>query len=107
MADSIVDESAKLSASILFQDPTLPFESCHYDPWTGPGSNVIARNTTGPVYLAQAISRIVNGLGLCTFLEAGVGGPSSPWCGTRCRKPKLGPAHLSWPSMAKTRCGPS
>lgn len=36
---------------------------------------MIARNTREPVYFAQAISRIVNRLGLCTFLEAGIGGP--------------------------------
>ncbi|ROV97820.1 hypothetical protein VPNG_08650 [Cytospora leucostoma] len=75
MADSIVDESAKLSASIPFQDPILPFESCHKDIWAGPGSNVIARNTRGPVYFTQAISRIVDRLGSCTFLESGFGGP--------------------------------
>ncbi|KAI0475196.1 hypothetical protein GGR56DRAFT_694769 [Xylariaceae sp. FL0804] len=75
LADSIIDESAKLSASIDFQDPIYPFESCHKDPWTGPGSNVIARNTRGAVYFTQAISRIVDRLGPSTFLEAGVGGP--------------------------------
>ncbi|KAI1076802.1 hypothetical protein F5B20DRAFT_572644 [Whalleya microplaca] len=75
MADSIIDDSARLSASIRFQDPTLPFESCQGEHWTGPGSNVIAHNTREPVYFAQAISRIVNRLGQCTFLEAGVGGP--------------------------------
>ncbi|KAI1098484.1 hypothetical protein F4804DRAFT_350337 [Jackrogersella minutella] len=75
MADPIIDESAKLSTSIPFQDPTLPFESCQEEPWTGPGLNVIARNTRGPVYFARAISRIVDRLGSCTFLEAGVGGP--------------------------------
>ncbi|KAE8331373.1 hypothetical protein BDV39DRAFT_189789 [Aspergillus sergii] len=75
MADAIVDESAKLSASIPFQTPVFPFESCHEQPWTGPGSNVIARNTREPVYFGPAISRIVNRLGPCTFLEAGFGGP--------------------------------
>ncbi|KAJ5578595.1 uncharacterized protein N7459_007559 [Penicillium hispanicum] len=75
MADSIVDESAKLSASIPFQEPLFPFESCHEGTWTGPGSNVIARNTRGAVYFTQAISRIVDRLGACTFLEAGIGGP--------------------------------
>ncbi|KAE8310243.1 hypothetical protein BDV41DRAFT_590517 [Aspergillus transmontanensis] len=75
MTDAIIDESAKLSASIPFQTPVFPFESCHKQPWTGPGSNVIARNTREPVYFGPAISRIVNHLGPCTFLEAGFGGP--------------------------------
>ncbi|PWY70789.1 polyketide synthase [Aspergillus eucalypticola CBS 122712] len=75
MADSIVDESAKLSASIPFQEPKLPFESCHEESWTGPGSNVIARNTRQPVYFDQAMGRIVKRLGACTFLEAGINGP--------------------------------
>ncbi|EIT79328.1 polyketide [Aspergillus oryzae 100-8] len=75
MADAIIDESEKLSASIPFQTPVFPFESCHEQPWTGPGSNVIARNTREPVYFGPAISRIVNCLGPCTFLEAGFGGP--------------------------------
>ncbi|KAK2600066.1 hypothetical protein QQS21_005230 [Conoideocrella luteorostrata] len=75
MADSIIDESAKLSASIQLQDPILPFESCHKDVWTNSCSNIIARNTREPVYFAQAISRITGRLGQCTFLEAGVGGP--------------------------------
>ncbi|KAE8334463.1 hypothetical protein BDV24DRAFT_172540 [Aspergillus arachidicola] len=75
MADSIVEKSAKLSASIPFQTPVFPFESCHKQSWTGPGSNVVARNTRGTVYFGPAISRIVNRLGPCTFLEAGFGGP--------------------------------
>ncbi|KAL1866900.1 Type I Iterative PKS [Diaporthe australafricana] len=76
LADPIVDESAKLSASIPFKDPIYPFESCHEEPWTGPGTNVIGRNTRHPVYFKQAISRITNRLGAaCTFLEAGIGGP--------------------------------
>ncbi|GAB1209746.1 hypothetical protein APSETT445_008527 [Aspergillus pseudonomiae] len=75
MADSIVEKSAQLSASIPFQAPVFPFESCHKQSWTGPGSNVIARNTRGTVYFGPAISRIVNRLGPCTFLEAGFGGP--------------------------------
>ncbi|KAK6826518.1 hypothetical protein RU639_005476 [Aspergillus parasiticus] len=75
MTDAIIDESAKLSASIPFQTPVFRFESCHKQPWTGPGSNVIARNTREPVYFGPAISRIVNRLGPCTFLEAGFGGP--------------------------------
>ncbi|OGM49360.1 polyketide synthase [Aspergillus bombycis] len=108
MADSIVEKSARLSASIPFQvsdgtyliapmhslsnhvpfanssltlsshptqTPVFPFESCHKQSWTGPGSNVIARNTRGAVYFGPAISRIVNRLGPCTFLEAGFGGP--------------------------------
>lgn len=53
----------------------MPFESCHAGTWTGSGSNVIANNTRGPVYFTQAIARIVDRLGQCTFLEAGIGGP--------------------------------
>ncbi|GKZ85517.1 type I Iterative Polyketide synthase (PKS) [Aspergillus niger] len=76
MADSIIQQCAQLSATIPFQTPTLPFESCHKNPWTGPGTNVIARNTRGPVFFADAIDRIVTRLGgSCTFLEAGIGGP--------------------------------
>ncbi|PYI01676.1 BcPKS20, polyketide synthase [Aspergillus sclerotiicarbonarius CBS 121057] len=76
MADSIIEESARLSATIPFQVPTLPFESCHQDQWTGPGTNVIARNTRGPVCFADAMDRIVTRLGgPCLFLEAGFGGP--------------------------------
>ncbi|RDH18927.1 polyketide synthase [Aspergillus niger ATCC 13496] len=75
MADTIVNECGKLSASIQFQDPRLPFESCHEGAWTGPELNVIARNTRQPVYFGQAMSRIVDRLGACTFLEAGVNGP--------------------------------
>jgi acyl carrier protein len=82
MADSIVDACAELSASIPFQSPTHPFISCHEDTpenigsWTGPGSNIVARNTRGPVYFGSAMQRIVNHLGQsCTFLEAGIGGP--------------------------------
>ncbi|PWY75783.1 BcPKS20, polyketide synthase [Aspergillus eucalypticola CBS 122712] len=77
MADSILDESARLSATIPIQTPTLPFETCHKDPWTGPGTNFIARNTRGPVFFSEAIYRIVSRLGggPCIFLEAGIGGP--------------------------------
>ncbi|KAK8045536.1 hypothetical protein PG993_005560 [Apiospora rasikravindrae] len=78
MADPIVEESAKLSSTIPFQTPTLPFESCNPDTWTGPASNVIASNTRGPVYFSQSIARIVDRLGPCTFLEAGFGGPIIP-----------------------------
>ncbi|KAI9376048.1 hypothetical protein BJX61DRAFT_539214 [Aspergillus egyptiacus] len=82
MADPIVDECAKLSASIPFQNPKFPFESCHEKAWTGPGTNVIARNTRQPVYFGQAISRIVNRLGACTFLEASINGPIVPMART-------------------------
>ncbi|KAL3450159.1 KR domain-containing protein [Aspergillus insuetus] len=82
MADSIVDACAELSASLPFQRPTHPFISCHENnpenigSWTGPGSNIIARNTRGPVYFRRAMQRIVDHLGQsCTFLEAGIGGP--------------------------------
>jgi acyl carrier protein len=82
MADSIVDACAELSASLPFQRPTHPFISCHekypenIGSWTGPGSNIIARNTRGPVYFGSAMQRIVDHLGQsCTFLEAGIGGP--------------------------------
>ncbi|GLA73911.1 type I Iterative Polyketide synthase (PKS) [Aspergillus tubingensis] len=77
MADSIIDECARLSDTIPFQTPALPFETCHKDPWTGPGTNFIARNTRGPVFFAEAIYRIVSRLegGPCIFLEAGIGGP--------------------------------
>ncbi|PYH28484.1 uncharacterized protein BO87DRAFT_451435 [Aspergillus neoniger CBS 115656] len=75
MADTIVNECAKISASIQFQEPRFPFESCHETVWTGPGPNVVARNTRQPVYFGQAMSRIVDRLGACTFLEAGVNGP--------------------------------
>ncbi|BCS10831.1 hypothetical protein AKAW_08276 [Aspergillus luchuensis IFO 4308] len=75
MADTIVDECAKLSASIEFQEPRFHFESCHETAWPGPGPNVVARNTRQPVYFGQAMTRIVDRLGACTFLEAGVNGP--------------------------------
>ncbi|KAH7304361.1 BcPKS20, polyketide synthase [Rhexocercosporidium sp. MPI-PUGE-AT-0058] len=75
MADSIVEESGKLSATVPFKRPVLRFESCHKGTWTGPGSNVIASNTRGPVYFMQAIERITDSLGPCIFLEAGFGGP--------------------------------
>ncbi|KAJ0419262.1 BcPKS20, polyketide synthase [Aspergillus carlsbadensis] len=82
LADSIVDACAELSASIPFQTPTYPFISCHENDhessgsWSGPGSNIIARNTRGPVYFGNAIQHIVARLGQsCTFLEAGFGGP--------------------------------
>ncbi|GLA98441.1 type I Iterative Polyketide synthase (PKS) [Aspergillus tubingensis] len=75
MADTIVDQCAKLSASIEFQEPKFPFESCHETAWPGPGPNVVARNTRQPVYFGQAMTRIVDRLGACTFLEAGVNGP--------------------------------
>ena len=75
LANSIINEGADLSASIQFQDPNLPFESCHEGPWAVPGINTIARNTCQPVYFAQAISRIVDRLGTCVFLESGFGGP--------------------------------
>ncbi|KAL4867611.1 hypothetical protein BDV12DRAFT_198031 [Aspergillus spectabilis] len=86
MADGIVDECAALSASIPFQNPTFPFESCHQSEggeqdkgswaWASPASNIIARNTRGPVHFGDALQRIVGRLGSsCTFLEAGIAGP--------------------------------
>lgn len=36
---------------------------------------MVARNTRQPVYFGQAMTRIVDRLGACTFLEAGVNGP--------------------------------
>ncbi|KAK7942475.1 polyketide synthase [Apiospora aurea] len=75
VADPIVEESGKLSSTIPYQEPTLPFEPCNPDTWTGPASNVIASNTRGPVYFTQTIARVVDRLGPSTFLESGFGGP--------------------------------
>ncbi|CAG8111497.1 unnamed protein product [Penicillium salamii] len=78
LVDPILDESAKLSALISFQEPTIPFESCHDGPWSDPRSNIIARNTRGPVQFAQAMAEIINRLGSCVFLEAGIGSTIIP-----------------------------
>ncbi|OQE12298.1 hypothetical protein PENVUL_c001G00307 [Penicillium vulpinum] len=75
LVDSILSHSAELCAPVDYRETTFAFETCHEGPWDIPGGDIIARNTRGAVYFTQAISRIVNRLGSCTFLEAGIGGP--------------------------------
>ena len=61
-----------LAEEFAFQDPVIPLETCSDgQSWGRPNAQLIADHTRTPVYFGQAIERLTERLGPCTWLEAG------------------------------------
>ena len=61
-----------LVESLTFGMPTIPIETCSDgQSWTIPAPNLIVEHTRIPVYFGQAVARLAQRLGPCTWLEAG------------------------------------
>ena len=60
-----------LAEQLNFQEPELALETCSRDEsWTKPESRLIVEHTRNPVYFQEAVERISERLGPCTWLEA-------------------------------------
>ena len=60
-----------LAEELSFQEPKIVLETCSRGrSWTMPNSSLIVDHTRRPVYFQEAIERISDRLGPCTWLEA-------------------------------------
>ncbi|KAL4792587.1 hypothetical protein BDV19DRAFT_400519 [Aspergillus venezuelensis] len=70
--DAILPDLEALAGSLTYCSPQIPLETCSDgESWAIPTPQLIAEHTRVPVYLGQAINRIVSRLGPCIWLEAG------------------------------------
>ncbi|KAL3458979.1 hypothetical protein BJX64DRAFT_291639 [Aspergillus heterothallicus] len=70
--DDILPALESLAGTLTFRSPQIPLETCSDgSSWPIPTPQLIAQHTRVPVYLGQAISRIVSRLGPSIWLEAG------------------------------------
>ncbi|KAL5354266.1 hypothetical protein ACLOAV_000354 [Pseudogymnoascus australis] len=62
----------ELSNGLTFDEPKIHLETCSIDhSWSSPTPQLIAEHTRSPVYFGQAVARLSQRLGPCTWLEAG------------------------------------
>ncbi|KAL4961544.1 uncharacterized protein BDV14DRAFT_203730 [Aspergillus stella-maris] len=70
--DAILPDLESLAGRLTYCSPQFPLETCSDgDSWPVPTPKLIAEHTRVPVYLGQAVNRIVARLGPCIWLEAG------------------------------------
>ncbi|KAL2821206.1 hypothetical protein BJX63DRAFT_427879 [Aspergillus granulosus] len=70
--DAILPALESLAGTLTYCSPQIPLETCSDgSSWPAPTPHLIAQHTRIPVYLCQAVSRIVHRLGSCIWLEAG------------------------------------
>lgn len=75
-ADPLLPGLTELAEQLVFNEPTISLETCSDgQSWTKVEPRLIAEHTRTPVYFEQAVERIANRLGPCTWLEVGVGPP--------------------------------
>ncbi len=61
-----------LAESLTFKQMKIPLETCSdKHSWTNPEPKLIVEHTRTPVYFGQAVERIAQKLGPCTWIEAG------------------------------------
>ena len=61
-----------LAGELAFKDPVIPLETCSKgQSWGRPNAELISEHTRTPVYFGQAIERLAQSFGPCTWLEAG------------------------------------
>ncbi|KAL4918460.1 hypothetical protein BDW62DRAFT_200838 [Aspergillus aurantiobrunneus] len=74
LADSIMKSYGNLAHSISYHEPSIPIETCSPGrSWPQVTAELVAQQTRQPVYFLDAIRRIEEELGSCTWLEAGSG----------------------------------
>ncbi|PPJ56297.1 hypothetical protein CBER1_00664 [Cercospora berteroae] len=70
--DDLYPELDQLAATLEIHKPKIALESCTKNSsWDAPTSKLIAAHTRDPVYFKQAVQRVSERLGPCTWLEAG------------------------------------
>ena len=60
-----------LAKGLVFNEPTIPIETCSVENWTRAKPSLIVEHTRTPVYFGKAVQRLEHRLGSCTWLEAG------------------------------------
>ena len=70
--DSIIRPLKELASSLRFNKPTISIETCSEgSSWREPTPDLLAEHTRNPVFFGQAVQRLVDSRGTCTWLEAG------------------------------------
>lgn len=76
LADGILDDLAKLAASIDIQPPRIRVETCSANQtWPQVTSEAIVQHTRQPVYFSDAVGRIAERLPSAIWVEAGSASP--------------------------------
>ena len=72
LTQPILGDLTKLSGQLSFNEPTISLETCSKgESWTKIEPRLIAEHTRTPVFFGEAVERIAQRLGSCTWLEAG------------------------------------
>ena len=74
----ILYDIEQVSASLTFSEPAIPLETCTAEPSSQISAARPSQHARDPVYFSDAIQRIERRLGLCVWLEAGLGSPIIP-----------------------------
>lgn len=70
--EPLLSQLEDLASSLAFHEPRIPMETCtDARSWTEPTAKLITAHTREPVYFSQAIQRLNDRLGPCTWFEAG------------------------------------
>jgi acyl transferase domain-containing protein len=70
--DPMIPHLERLASSLTFRKPKITLETCTSGTsWPEPTAQLVAAHTRDPVYFAQAVQRLQQRLGACTWLEAG------------------------------------
>lgn len=63
----------KLAKSLKYKEPTIPIEMCSEgESWREITAQLVTEHSRVPVYFGEAVQRITNRLGPCSWLEAGM-----------------------------------
>ncbi|RDW93187.1 non-reducing polyketide synthase spyA [Aspergillus mulundensis] len=70
--DSIMPDYCELTKGLSYNPPAIPVETCSKgESWPIFTAELVAQQSREPVYFAEAVNRIANRLGPCTWVEAG------------------------------------
>lgn len=90
--ENILLEYTKLAETLTYRQPTIPIETCSEgESWTDISASLVAQQSRAPVYFGDAVARIEQRLGACTWVEAGLSTAAIPMA--RRAVPSTGSAH--------------
>lgn len=70
--DPLIPHLESLASTLIFNPARIPIETCTKEmSWPEPNARHIAAHTREPVFFYEAVQRIQDKFGPCTFLEAG------------------------------------
>ncbi|CRG88297.1 hypothetical protein PISL3812_05326 [Talaromyces islandicus] len=74
LAEHLVQSLREICEDLNFRNPKIPLETCSKEStWQHITPSLVAYHTREPVFFHQAVERISDQLGPCTWLEAGLG----------------------------------